>query len=489
MSAVNPQSTGTRRYEQQLARAMGVLGNICVTVSGVTPTASIFIIAPVAFANQGSGTFLAFIIAAVIGLGMGMCYAELGSTFPIAGGQYSIIARVLGRPVGFLAFADYLVLTVFVPSSIALGAGQYVALLWPGFNNANLIGLIIMLSTTVIAILHIRANAFVTGIFLAIELLAVGTMSVLGFANIHQPLSILFQPQKVDPQGVFSPLSLGLLLAGVSTAIFAYNGYDSPIIYSEEMSGPRRGVAKAVFWSLGITIVAELVPVTAALLGAPSLAALSSSSTPMSYVLTALGGSVLNTLVLVGVLCAIFNGTIAILLSYGRVLYSSGRDKTWPEPISRWLATTHPRFKSPWVATALLGIVGGLLTYFSNVATLVTFTGVLLVVLYALVALAALVSRARQRNLVRPYRMPWWPLWPIIGLVGCVIVFTQQALTDISISAAIFLVAAIYYLVYLRPRRASHWVMLDPTSSDEAETQVAEAVPADGAISSLQPEA
>ncbi len=141
MSAVNPQSTGTRRYEQQLARAMGVLGNICVTVSGVTPTASIFIIAPVAFANQGSGTFLAFIIAAVIGLGMGMCYAELGSAFPIAGGQYSIIARVLGRPVGFLAFADYLVLTVFVPSSIALGAGQYVALLWPGFNNANLIGL------------------------------------------------------------------------------------------------------------------------------------------------------------------------------------------------------------------------------------------------------------------------------------------------------------------------------------------------------------
>lgn len=487
MSVGNPQSTGTRRYEQQLARAMGVLGNICVTVSGVTPTASIFIIAPVAFANQGSGTFLAFIIAAVIGLGMGMCYAELGSTFPIAGGQYSIIARVLGRPAGFLAFADYLVLTVFVPSSIALGAGQYVALLWPGINNANLIGLIIMLATTAIALFHIRTNAFVTGIFLTIELLAVGTMSVLGFTHIHQPLSILFQPQIVS-HGVFSPLSLGLLLAGVSTAIFAYNGYDSPIIYSEEMSGPRSGVAKAVFWSLGITIVAELVPVTAALLGAPSLAALSSSSTPMSYVLTALGGNVLNALILVGVLCAIFNGTIAILLSYGRVLYSSGRDKTWPEPISRWLAATHPRFKSPWVATALLGIVGGLLTYFSNVATLVTFTGVLLVVLYALVALAALVSRVKQRNLVRPYKMPWWPLWPVIGLVGCVIVFTQQALTDMAICAAIFLVAAVYYLVYLRPRKSSHWVMLDPTESDEAEAQAA-TVPGDGAIGSLQTEA
>ncbi len=474
MSMVNPQNTVTRRYEQQLSRAMGVLGNICVTVSGVTPTASIFIIAPVAFASQGSGTFLAFIIAAVIGLGMAMCYAELGSTFPIAGGQYSVVARVLGRPIGFLAFADYLVLTVFVPSSIALGAGQYVALLWPTANNANLIGLIIMLATTVIAILHIRTNAIVTGIFLAIELLAVGTMSVLGLIHIHQPLSILFQPQTVGSHNALSPITLGVLLAGVSIAIFAYNGYDSPIIYSEEMTGPRRGVAKAVFWSLGITIVAELIPVTAVLLGAPSLQALINSPTPMSYVLTALGGNVINVLVLVGVLCAIFNGTIAILLSYGRVLYSSGRDRAWPEPISRWLAATHPRFKSPWVATALLGIVGGLLTYFSSIATLVTFTGVLLVILYGLVALSALVSRLSQRNLERPYKMPFWPLWPLIGLVGCVVVFTQQTFSDMGICAAIFVVAGLYYVIYLRPRRATHWVMLDPAHSDDAEMLEAE---------------
>lgn len=476
MSMVDAQNTGTRSYQQQLSRAMGVFGNICVTVSGITPTASIFIIAPVAFLNQGSGAFLAFVIAGVIGVGMGMCYGELGSSFPIAGGQYSIVARVLGRPVGFLAFADYLVLTVFVPSSIALGAGQYVALLW-GFNNPNLVGLIIMLATMIIAILHIRTNAIVTGIFLAIELLAVATMSVLGLTHVHQSLSILFQPQTADTKGVLSPLSLGVLLAGVSTAIFAYNGYDSPINYSEETKGPRSGVAKAVFWSLGITIVAELVPVTAALLGAPSLSALVNSSTPMSYVLTALGGNTLNTLVLIGVLLAIFNGTIAILLTYGRVLYSSGRDKTWPEPISRWLGTTHPRFHSPWVATALLGIVGGLLTYFSNVAALVTFTGVLLVILYGLVALSALVSRFTQRNLVRPYKMPLWPVWPLIGLAGCVVVFTQQSLSDMGICAIILAVAAIYYFAYLHPRRATHWVMLDPAHSDETESVTAGAAP------------
>jgi amino acid transporter len=470
---MSSQTPVTRRYEQQLSRAIGVLGNICITVSGITPTASIFIIAPVAFANQGSGTFLAFVIAGIIGLGMAMCYSELGSAFPIVGGQYSIVARVLGRPVGFLAFVDFLALAIFIPSSIALGAGQYVAVLFPAANNANLVGLIVMVITTLIAILSIRFNAVITGIFLAIELLAVGTVTVIGFTHVHQPLSILFVPQTVGPHNVVSILSLGVILAGVSTAIFAYNGYDAPIIYSEETTGPRRGIARAVFWSLGITIVAELVPVTAALLGAPSLKGLISSSTPMSYVLTSLGGPTLNALVTIGVLLAIFNGNIAIMLTFGRLVYSSGRDKAWPEPISSWLAMTHPTLKSPWVATAIIGLIGALLTYFSNVAALVTFTGVLLIILYGLVALSALVSRFTQKGLVRPYKMPLWPLWPIIGLAGCVIVFTQQTLSDIGICAAIFIVAGIYYVVYLRQRQSTHWVMLAPTQSDEAEATAA----------------
>ncbi len=157
----------------------------------------------------------------------------------------------------------------------------------------------------------------------------------------------------------------------------------------------------------------------------------------------------------IGVLLAIFNGNIAIILTFGRIIYSSGRDKAWPEPISGWLALTLPRFKSPWVATALVGIVGGLLTYFSNVASLVTFTGVLLVVLYALVALSALVSRFTQRDLPRPYKMPLWPLWPLIGLIECIVVFTQQTLSDIGILCS-NLFSSCHILRYLSPAALEH---------------------------------
>ena len=57
------------------------------------------------------------------------------------------------------------------------------------------------------------------------------------------------------------------------------------------------------------------------------------------------------------------------------------------------------------------------------------------------------------------------------------VVFTRQALSDMGICAAIFLVAAVYYLIYLRPRQATHWVMLDPTHDNEVELVVTEAGP------------
>jgi hypothetical protein len=81
-----------------------------------------------------------------------------------------------------------------------------------------------------------------------------------------------------------------------------------------------------------------------------------------------------------------------------------------------------------------------------------------------------------KRDLVRPYKMVLWPLWPVIGLVGCAVVFSQQTLTDIGICAAIFIVAGIYYIVYLRPRKDTRWVMLAPAHHDDAEPVIAEPV-------------
>ena len=53
-----------RRYPQQLARTLRVVGNMAITLSVIGPAASVFAIGSVALRQQGSGAFLAFLAAA-----------------------------------------------------------------------------------------------------------------------------------------------------------------------------------------------------------------------------------------------------------------------------------------------------------------------------------------------------------------------------------------------------------------------------------------
>ena len=453
------QQQGVSHYKQELDRGLHVLGNVMITISGVAPTASVFILAPIALWIAGTGAFLAFVIAGVIGIGMAFSYAEAGTAFPVTGGEWAIVARILGRPIGFVALVLMLVSVILIPSSIALGAGQYLSVIWPS-QNPQLVGAVIMLVVGGLAILQIKTNAMVQGVLLAIELIAVGTITVLGFTHVNQSVSVLFSPQTFDGDTSVA-VAFGVVLTAVPIAMFALNGYGAAIVFSEETKKARRSVARAILWTLAITLVVELLPVTAAILGAPSLAGLIGAETPMSYILTELGGDTVNTVVSLLVFIAIFNGCLAVVVLMSRILYGSGRDKIWPEPVSRWLAMVHPRFRTPWVAALVMAVVGAVLTASSDIAVVVTFTGVVLIFTYTFIALSAIVVRVRHKDLPPHYQMPLWPLWPVIALIGVVYALTQQSMKDVLIVLAFCAVALVYYYAYLRPRAGTKWLMLE----------------------------
>ena len=430
-------------YKQELDRGLHVLGNVMITISGVAPTASVFILAPIALWIAGTGAFLAFVIAGVIGIGMAFSYAEAGTAFPVTGGEWAVVARILGRPIGFVSLALMLVSVILIPSSIALGAGQYLAVIWPS-QNPQLVGAVIMLVVGGLAVLQIKTNAIMQGVLLAMELIAVGTITVLGFTHVNQSASVLFSPTTFDGDTSVA-VAFGVVLTAVPIAMFALNGYGAAIVFSEETKRARQSVARAILWTLAITLAVELIPVTAAILGAPSLSGLIGAETPMSYILTELGGDTVNTIVSLLVFIAIFNGCLAIVVLMSRILYGSGRDKIWPEPISRWLAMVHPRFKTPWVAALVMAVIGAVLTASSDIAVVVTFTGVVLIFTYAFIALSAIFVRVRHKDLPPHYQMPLWPIWPVIALAGVVYVLTQQSAKDVLIVLGFCAVALVYY--------------------------------------------
>ena len=466
-------------YRQELDRGLHVLGNVMITISGVAPTASVFILGPIALYVAGTGAFWAFVIAGVIGIGMAFAYAETGTAFPVTGGEWALVTRSLGRPIGFISMVFMLISVVVIPSSLALGSSQYLSAVWAGAaNHQNLIAAIVMVVVGLLACLQIKANAVMTGVLLGIELIAVGAITVVGFAHAGDGM-VLLKPEAYAPPdsgGAASAIGFGLIMSAVVFAIFAYNGYGGAIVFSEETKGARKNVARAILWTLLITVLVELIPITAAIVGAHSnLPAFTNDPSPMQWLLTNMGNATLNKVISLLVFVAIFNSCLAIVVLMSRIVFGTGRDKVWPEPISTWLARVSKRFKTPWVSALLMAWLGAILSAATTKMFVVTFTGVMLGFTYLFIAVSSIAVRIRFKDLPEHYKMPMWPIWPCISIIGVVYMLyklTQAHWYHLVIAAGAAVGALIYYYAYLYPRQGKKWILLDAVEEGAVQPQV-----------------
>jgi amino acid transporter len=418
---------------------------------------------PGVIGQAGSGALWSFIAAAVVGVFMAFVYAELSSAFPFTGGEYSIVGRALGRLPGFLVLGLMLVTQLFIIAVIALGVGIYLAVLFPNLHAPTVAAVTVLLAVLV-GVLDIKLNAVVTGVFLAIEMLALVVLSGLGFLHTERSVGdLLAHPMVLGADGsALVPAAVGLIGAATAVAIFSYNGYGSAVYFGEETRDARRSIAKAILWALVITVAAEMIPLIAVLMGAPSLSDLLGSDNMMEYFITARGGDTLNTVLSLGIVVAIVNAVIAILLITSRMVFSTGRDNAWPASVSRGLASISPRFGTPWVATVLTGIFAAAMCYVPE-KTLFVLTGTALVVVYAALALSVIQGRRNHSTDSGTYKMPLYPLPPVLALIALGYVAYQSAKDPVIgrpsliVTVVIIVVSAAYYLGVLR--RKGTWVL------------------------------
>lgn len=462
-----PTVPGEPRDEaQRLHRGLSLGGLLALAVSDITPMASLLIISPVVLSLSGTAGLWAYIIGCFIALNVAACMGEMGSIYPFSGGQYSIVHRVLGGPVGFIAMVDYVTQAVFLPATIALGIGTYLHSL-DGSLPVGLMSAIAMAIVTILAVLRIQVGALLIAVFLVIEVSVITLLTIDGVTHLKQPLSILTHPQMLH-HGVLTSVAVSAIVATLAQTLFSVNGYDSTINFSEEHAGPAANIGKAVVIAAATGIILELVPFTAGLFGAQSLHAYLLSSTPLTDLVKTTWGHTMADIIIIGALFAVFNAVLAITLQFARIVWSSARDRAWPEGVNNVLGRVHPRFRSPWVATLCAGTVATGLCFYTNLGNAVTFTSVLIVALYAMVAVSALVSRIRDRDIERPSRMRLWPVPPLIALVGVGIAISQQKASDLIIVGAIFLAALVFYYLYHFRHRKRPWV---PHTHEEQELE------------------
>ena len=353
---------------------------------------------------------------------------------------------------------------MLTPAVLALGAGTYISAVFPGLDP-TLVAITIIVSTTIFGILHIRTNAWVTGVFLLLEILALLVLAGLGFFHAQRSLAELtFHPVALLGGSLHStPLSLIGLATAVS--VFAYFGFSSAVYFTEEMHDAPRIIGRTILWATIVTVLTELVPVLAVLMGAPDLKALMASQSPFSDFVRERGGKLLDEVISLTVALAIVNAVLATLLQNARFLFSSGRDSAWHANINDALTRTHARYHSPWFATLAAG-GSSIVMCFLGLNVLLVLTGTGIVLTYAGVCAATLAGRKNGATAHAAFRMKFFPGLPILGLVALAYILYANWLDpevgrpSLVANAVVIVLSLAYYAFVLRTR--GQWILRDP---------------------------
>jgi APA family basic amino acid/polyamine antiporter len=83
-------------------------------------------------------------------------------------------------------------------------------------------------------------------------------------------------------------------------------------------------------------------------------------------------------------------------------------------------ASVHPRFKTPWINTLLVGLLACGAAGFLSLDALSNLTNIGALVAFTMVCVTVIYLRISQPGLARPFRTPLYPLTPIIGGGMCV---------------------------------------------------------------------
>jgi amino acid transporter len=449
-----------------LARRLGLAGVLFLTLSVATPASSVFVIVPGMTASAGSGAVIALGIAILIALATGVVYAELSSAWPVAGGEYVFVAHTLGPAAGFAMLVVNLFNTLLFPPVVALGIASVAGSVLPGLPPVT-IAIAVLAASTLMALLNIRLNAIVTGLFLAVELVALLIVAVLGFGHSARPIaSMLTDPMMPSAAGM-APMDLASLGMAVSVGIFALNGAGCAVYFAEEMHQAPRRIAGAIMAATLLVIVTVGLPLVAGLAGAPDLHAFTVAEDPFGLLTRQLGSATLAAWMAGGIVLAIVNAIIATILATARILYGTARDRSWGRPFDPWFAAIHPRFESPWIGTLIIGAIM-IAACLLPLHFLILVSGIGLTIIYAGIAAAVLVGRYGGASHHADYRMRFFPLPPMLTLAGAGFVVwaswldPEEGRPALIATAAQLALALAYYRLVLR--RRGEWQVVVPSS-------------------------
>jgi len=449
--------------QHQLKRHLKA-GHLVTIGIGAIIGAGIFVITGQAAAlYAGPAVVLSFITAAIICTFAGLCYAELASLIPAAGGSYSYSYVALGELpawiVGWAVSGQYMISA----STVAVGwSGYFISLFrdlgvtfadefvkaplsyspeagWHATGALlNLPALLLVLFLGFLISVGIRAAAHFNNVMVVVKLCTVILFIVMGIPYIQAENWIPFIPENT---GRFGDFGWSGVLRGAGIVFFAYIGFDTVSTLAQDSVHPQKDIPKGILGSLFICTAAYIA--TALVLVGVVHYAMLDVPDPMAVALQAMGSKFFwfKFIVKIAILAGLTTVVLVQMLGQSRMFLAMSKDGLLPTPFGHVHSLTKTPVFSSLIATLIVAAVSSLFTV-DVLAQLVSITTLLI---FGIVCLGVLVLRRTHPEFHRSFKVPFVPAVPIIGMVIC---FAQMCMLPLGTWSQLGVWLAIGVLIY-----------------------------------------
>jgi APA family basic amino acid/polyamine antiporter len=394
-------------------RASLSLLDVAIMVVGIVIGIGIFK-APSLVANFSSGEtmFLAlWALGGLITLVGAVCYAELGSARPNAGGEYSFLREAYGSQVAlFFAWARCSVIQPGAIAAVAFVMGDYANVVVPlGAYGPGIHAILAIVIFTGINYMGTTPGTLAQKVFETITVLSIIGIIIAAFvAAVPTP-----------PPGTPRDISWGGAGLAMVFILLTYGGWNEAAYLSGELENAKRNMARALIIGVIIVIALYILINLAYLhvLGLDGVRKSNAVGADMMRIVAGNPGAIILSCVVVTSALTTLNGTI---ITGARSYYALGRDVFALRHIGIW----QERGETPANALVVQGALSVVLVIFGAMTrdgfeNMVAYTAPVFWFFMLLVSISIYIFRSRETGEVTHYRVPLYPVTPAILALTC----------------------------------------------------------------------
>jgi amino acid transporter len=467
-----------RRPAGHLQRAIGFWGLTFVSLGSIIGSG--WLLGALGAAKvAGPASLVSWILAGAMLAVLALIHAELGATYPVAGGTAVFPDIAFGTLTGFIAgWAAYLQAVAIAPIEVEASL-QYLDNIGWIKNNLHLLKTNGTLSPTGLGFAALLMIIFTLINVLGVKLLSESNAAMVIWKTLIPVLTIIvllaitFHGSNFTAGGGFAPFGVdGIFAALPAGVVFALQGFEQAIQMGGEARNPQRDISRAVIFAMLVGTVIYILLEVAFIGGLNphdlvhgwSQPVKAGDFGPYATIAAGAGAGWLAYLLYIDAFISPAGTGLVYVGTSSRLSYALGHERALPT----FLAYVSRRGVP--LVSILIAFVLGLLAFlpFPSWQSLVSLVTSATAIMYAFAPVSLTALRRRDADRGRPYRLPAAALLSPIGFIAANLIIywggfvaTWKLLVGIVLGLVLFAVTLIFEPQTKRPYlgwRSVSWV-------------------------------